>query len=91
MQIDVPRKPERTYLTVLSSIDHTGLLVPREILWPDGRRFHIDQVESWHKAPYHEPNTTCCIIRNGEQNRALYFTQSPVCSSVNMGRWYVER
>ena len=91
MQINASSKPERTYLTVLSSIDQTGLMKPAEILWPDGRRFHIDQVESWRKSPNHEPNTTCYIIQIGEQNRSLYFTQSPICSSVNMGRWYVER
>ncbi len=90
MQMNAPRKPERTYLTVMSSIDQTGLMEPREIIWPDGRRFPIDKVESWSKAQGHEPNTTSYAIRIGDQRRILYFTQSPICSTVNMGRWYVE-
>ena len=44
MQIDAPRMPEKTYVTVLAKIDRTGFMEPAEILWPDGRRFHIDQV-----------------------------------------------
>ena len=31
MQIDAPPKPEKTYVTVLASIDQTGLMEPREI------------------------------------------------------------
>ena len=46
MQIDAPPKPEKTYVTVLASIDQTGLMEPREIIWPDGRKFPIDRVES---------------------------------------------
>ena len=30
MQIDAPPKPEKTYVTGLSSIDQTGLMEPRE-------------------------------------------------------------
>ena len=90
MQIDAPPKPERTYLTVLSSIDQTGLMEPREIIWPDGRKFPIDKVECWRKALDHGPKTTYYVIWIGDQSRILYFTQSPLCSSVNMGRWYVE-
>lgn len=44
MQIDAPPKPEKTYVTVLASIDQTGLMEPREIIWPDGRKFPIDKV-----------------------------------------------
>ena len=32
MQIDAPPKPEKTYVTVLASIDQTGLMEPREII-----------------------------------------------------------
>ena len=90
MQIDAPRKPDRTYLTVLAKIDQTGLMEPAEIIWPDGRNFHIDKVECWRKARDHEPETTYYAIRIKDQRRILYFTQSPKCSIVNMGRWYVE-
>ena len=90
MQTDTTCKPEKTYLTVLASIDQTGLMVPRVILWPDGRKFPIDKVESYSKARNHEPDTTCYAIQTGDRHRRLYFTQSPICSTVNMGRWYVE-
>ena len=90
MEINASHKPERTYLTVLSSIDQTGLMEPREIIWPDGRKFPIDKVECWRSAKDHEPETTGYVIWIRDQKRILYFTQSPICSTVNMGRWYVE-
>ena len=90
MQIDAPPKPEKTYLTVLASIDQTGLMEPREIIWPDGRKFRIDKVECWRKALDHGPETTYYVIKIGDHTRILYFSQSPICSIVNMGRWYVE-
>ena len=37
---------EKTWLTVLAEIDQTGLMEPRIILWPDGRKFRIDEVIS---------------------------------------------
>ena len=88
MQIDAPPKPEKTYVTVLASIDQTGLMEPREIIWPDGRKFPIDRVECWRKALDHGPETTYYVIEIGGRKRILYFTQSPICSIVNMGRWY---
>ena len=90
MQIDAPRKPEKTYLTVLAKIDQTGLMEPAVILWPDGRRFHIDKVIRWRRALDHGPGTTCYVIRIKDQQRLLYFSQFPNCSTINMGRWYIE-
>ena len=90
MQIDAPHKPERTYLTVLAKIDQSGLMEPAVILWPDGRRFHIDKVICWRKALDHGPETTYYVIQIKDQQRILYFTQNRNCTITNMGRWYVE-
>ena len=86
-----PRK-EKTYLTVLASIDRTGLMEPREIVWPDGRRFAIDRVDCWRTALDHGPETTYYVVSIRGQKRILYFTPSPngIRSPVNLGRWYVE-
>ena len=69
MQIDAPPKPEKTYVTVLASIDQTGLMEPREIIWPDGRKFPIDRVECWRKARDHGPETTYYVIEIGGRKR----------------------
>ena len=47
------------YLTVLASIDQSGLMLPSEILWPDGRRFPVDKVIRWRKAAQYDLATTC--------------------------------
>ena len=80
---------DRTYVSVLAQIDRTGLMEPKEIIWPDGRRFPIDRVISWRNAPDHGPKTTYYIIQIKDQKRVLYFSQNPQSSIVNMGRWYV--
>ena len=64
MQIDAPPKPEKTYVTVLASIDQTGLMEPREIIWPDGHKFPIDRVECWRKARDHGPETPIMLLRS---------------------------
>ena len=84
------QEKEKTWLTVLAEIDQTGLMEPRIILWPDGRRFKIDEVISWRKAQSQGPRTTCYVVRIKGQRRTLYFTQAVNCSIVNMGRWFVE-
>ena len=81
---------ERTYLTVLASIDQTGLMEPRTIIWPDGRKFKIDEVIRWRKASDQGPKTTGYVIRINGRQRTLYFTQAYHCSTFNLGRWYVE-
>ena len=84
MQIDAPRKPERTYLTVLSSIDQTGLMKPAEILWPDGRRFHIDK---WKAGAKHRTtNRTPPATSSGSENRTEHCT-SPKAPYAALSTW----
>ena len=85
-----PPKPEKTYVTVLASIDQTGLMEPRKIIWPDGRQFPIDKVVCWRRALDHGPETTYYVIEIKGQSRILYFTQSINCNICNIGKWYVE-
>ena len=77
MQIDAPPKPEKTYVTVLASIDQTGLMEPREIIWPDGRKFPIDRVECWRKALDHGPETTYYVIEIGGRETDPVFYPEP--------------
>lgn len=90
MESAIGRNREKTYLTVLASIDHTGLMEPRVILWPDGRKFMIDKVESWRRPENHNSKTTAYTVEIKGQKRILYFSQALNCSIINMGRWYVE-
>ena len=36
----------KQYVEVIASFREDGLLLPREIIWEDGRRFEIDRVSS---------------------------------------------
>jgi hypothetical protein len=80
------------YMTVLTQIDQTGLMLPSEILWPDGRRFPIDKVIRWRKAQQYDLDTTRYDVIIKGQEKELYFRQSHsnIISPINIGRWFVE-
>lgn len=80
------------YMTVLTRIDQTGLMLPSEILWPDGRRFPIDKVIRWRKAPQYDLDTTRYDVVIKGQEKQLYFRQSHqnLISPTCIGKWFVE-
>ncbi len=43
-------KTERVYVKVTSDFDATGYMLPRTIIWTDGRIFRIDEVKDFRPA-----------------------------------------
>ena len=80
------------YMTVMTKIDQTGLMIPSEILWPDGRRFPIDKVIRWRKAPQYDLDTTRYDVVIRGQEKHLYFRQNHpgIISPISIGKWFVE-
>ena len=80
------------YMKVLTSIDQSGLMLPSEILWPDGRRFPIDKVIRWRKAAQYDLDTTRYDVVIRGQEKQHYFRQSHpnIISPLDIGRWFVE-
>ena len=80
------------YLKVMTSIDQTGLMLPSEVIWPDGRRFPVDRVIRWRRAKQYDMATTCYDVTIRGQEKQLYFRQSHpnLISPLDIGKWFVE-
>lgn len=80
------------YLNVVTSINQTGLMLPCEIHWPDGRKFPIERVIKWRKATKYNDNTTCYTVIIRGQEKKIYFQMSHpnLISPITIGRWFVE-
>ena len=80
------------YLTVLASIDQSGLMLPSEILWPDGRRFPVDKVIRWRKAAQYDLATTCydVVIKGREKHLYFRLNHPNIASPMTLGRWFME-
>ena len=80
------------YTTVLTKIDQTGLMLPKEVLWPDGRCFPVERVICWRHAPQYDLDTTCYDVIIRGQKKQLYFRKSHpnIISPMNIGNWFVE-
>lgn len=67
-------------------------MIPRAIIWNDGRVFEIEKVISYYPAASTEKgmsgNCYTVIIRG--KTRMLYFQRSPKEYISQTGRWYVE-
>ena len=49
-QLEKREKRERVYVKVTSDFDATGYMLPRTIIWSDGRIFKIDEVKDFRPA-----------------------------------------
>ena len=82
---------ERIYVRVTSDFDPTGYMLPRSIVWPDGREFRIEEIRSFRPAAPEDGRARDCytvVIRGKE--RALFFERSGGHFTCRLGRWYVE-
>ena len=84
---------EKIYVEVIATFREDGLMLPREIIWEDGRRFEIDRVSSITPAASMNvggQGDRYTIWLNGQQ-RYLFFERSASIKGNNIGRWFVER
>ncbi len=83
---------KRTYVAVVATFDAEGQMMPKEIIWEDGRKFSIDRVTDVRQAP---------AIRSGGQGERytihvlgresyLFFERSVAKTGSHIGKWFVE-
>lgn len=81
------------YVPVIAFFDAEGTILPREIVWEDGRRYSIDRVLDIRPAAAMKAGGSgdrYTIRVNGQQSY-LIFERSPHLSGNVLGRWFVER
>ena len=84
---------EKIYVKVNSDFDSTGYLMPRAIIWSDGRIFKIDEVKDFRPASTLKKGQSgdCyTVIIKGEE-RLLFFEKTSEFFAARYGRWYIKR
>jgi hypothetical protein len=83
----------KVYVPVVASFDADGKLLPMELIWEDGRRYHIDRILDIRQAAAAKAGgqgDRYTIRVNGQQSY-LFFERSTNSSGNTIGRWFVER
>ena len=82
------RYTERIYVKVNTDFDLTGYMVPRSIIWSDGRIFTIDAVRDFRPASTLEKERggDCYTVVIRGEEKLLFFEMF----ASRVGRWFVE-
>lgn len=83
---------ERVYVKVNTDFDATGYMMPRTIIWSDGRIFRIDDVKDFRPASRLEQGRKgdCyTVVIHGEEKH-LFFERASELFASRFGRWFVE-
>lgn len=86
------QRPEKIYVTVTSTIDSIGYMMPCSITWSDGRVFKIDAVTDFRPADSISsglPGDCYTVVIQGVEKH-LFFEQAADHFSGRIGRWFVE-
>lgn len=82
----------KVYVEVVASFREDGLLLPREIVWEDGRRYKIDRISAMQPGASMKvggQGDRYTIWLNGQQ-RYLFFERNASLRGNHFGRWFVE-
>lgn len=82
----------KLYVEVVASFKEDGFLLPKEIIWEDGRHFEIDRVSDIRQAASMKvggQGDRYTIWLSGQQ-RYLYFERNASIRGNNIGRWFIE-
>lgn len=83
---------KRKYLTVWVRFRNDGLMLPRAILWDDGRHYIIDKVKSIEKAAARKSGgqgDRYTVVIGGKLYD-LFFEHSTRPDSCRIGRWFLD-
>lgn len=83
----------KVYVKVTASFDADGRIIPRELVWEDGRSYIIDRVLDVRPAAAMKAGgggDRYTIRVNGQQSY-LFFERNASIKGDNIGRWFVER
>lgn len=83
---------KKVYVEVTASFRPDGVILPREIVWEDGRHYDIDRVSAICQAASIKvggQGDRYTIIVNGKP-KYLFFERNASITGNNIGRWFVE-
>lgn len=82
----------KIYVDVQVEFRSDGVMLPREIIWEDGRRFEIDRVLDIRQAASMKAGGQGdrYTIKVCGQERYLFFERNASLTGNNIGRWFIE-
>jgi len=83
----------KVYVEVTVTMDEEGRMLPKMLVWEDGRKYLIDKVTDIRQAAAMKAGgqgDRYTVIINGQQSH-LFFERSTNLSGNVIGRWFVER
>ena len=83
----------KVYVAVTVTMDEEGRMLPKMLVWEDGRKSLIDKVTDIRQAAAMKAGgqgDRYTVIINGQQSH-LFFERSTNLSGNVIGRWFVER
>ena len=83
---------KRKYVKVDVIFDEAGRMLPRTLIWPNGKCYEIDRVLDIRPAHAEKAGGQGdrYKIRLRGQEREIFFEHNPDISAMNIGRWFVE-
>ena len=89
----LPGSAYKVYVGVEAEFQPDGKMLPRAVIWEDGRRYEVDKIKSirpGYAAKAGGQGDQYDIYVNGKLTR-LFFERSTNLSGNVIGRWFVER
>ena len=86
-------KLPKVYVAVKADFSEEGIMLPRAIIWEDGKKFEIDRIIDIRQAPALKAGgqgDRYTIMVRGNQSY-LFFERSTNLTGNVIGRWFVER
>ena len=82
----------RQYVKVRVDFNDEGTMLPRSILWADGREYPIDRVKDIRSAPAQKAGGQGdrYTVMIAGQERFLFFEHNADYGNERVGRWFVE-
>lgn len=82
----------RIYVKVRVDINNDGWMLPRQLVWEDGRQYDIDRVLAMRPAAAAKAGGQGdrYTVQMQGQTRYIYFERSPNLTGPVVGQWFVE-
>lgn len=85
--------PSKVYVPVTVTFDQEGSLLPRSLVWEDGREYVIDKVLEVRPAPAQKAGGQGdrYTVQISNRKRYLFFERNTEISQPSPGKWFLER
>lgn len=83
----------REYVEVMVDFAPDGAMLPRALVWEDGRRYEIDRIKSIQAAPALKAGGQGdrYTVMIGGHERYLFFEHNADYGNEKIGKWFVEK